>query len=439
MAMSIRSSLAGLVRRMPFGIGTVTMLLVAAMVASVAAILAIGTPADNSTEYRDGHLRGYATEPDVAWTQSSDTLPGYRADSGVEVVDTWRDEWLLAYPSGLGRAFVLVNARAGSPLWKDPVVAGLGGCGLNDLGQVGCAIKLGGVPDGFYLIDDTGTPTSGTDLDDTEHVVGVGTDYLRIDQAGYRATLRDPTGREIWSRTFAASAQARTRPDGVLIVSTADGTRFVLDPATGADRLSCSQCDITSFDTGITVQYNEFGRERVATYAVTEGDVQTPPVAVSDGLRVLGGKSTLPVLTGTGDGQVQATQGRYEIRDPAREDALWQITDPELSKANTKPCGTEVAFALKDRTRLFYTLADGKRIGRMDPPAFDRPESNIDHLSCVGSSGTTMIFADSDQVTAIDTTTGQISWTRSVIGTTEAVDGYLVLHEGTSITVLRPH
>ncbi|MYR06973.1 hypothetical protein GTV32_11960 [Gordonia sp. SID5947] len=437
--MSIRSSFAATARRLPFGIGTVTMLLVGVMVASVGVVLAMGTPMESSTEYRDGHLRDYAAEPDVAWTQSSDTLPGYRADAGIEVVDTWRDEWLLAYPSGLGRAFVLVNARSGSPLWNEPVVTGLGGCGLNDLGQVGCAIKLGRVPDGFYLIDDSGAPTSRTDLDDTEHVVGVGTDYLRIDQAGYRVTMRDPVGHEIWSRTFAASAQARTLSDGVLIISTADGGRFVLDPTTGADRLSCSQCDVTSFDTGITVQYNEFGHERVETYAVTGGNVATPPVSVSESLRVLGGPSSLPVLTGTGDGQVQATQGRYEIRDPARKDALWQITDPELSKANTKPCGTEVALALKDRSRVFYTLADGKRVGRMDAPAFDKPETNIDNLSCVGSSGTTLIFADPDQITAVDTTTGGIAWTRSVIGTTEAVDGHIVLHEGTSITVLRPH
>lgn len=439
MAMSARSSLARVVQRLPFGIGTVTMVLIAAMIAAIGIVLATGTPEGTSTEHAYGQLRGYADEPDVAWTQSSDTLPGYRADAGVDVVDTWQDRWLLSYPSGLGRAFLLVNEASGTPLWDKPVVAGLGGCGLDDEGQVGCAIKVGGVPDGFYLIDGEGTPSSASDLDDTKQVVGVGSDFLRIDQAGYRVTLRNPMGRELWSRTFATAATASARDDGVLTVSTADGTRFVLDPATGADLLSCSQCTIASYPTGITVQYNEFGNERVATYAVDDGVPGASPVAVSAGLRVLDGASTLPVLTGTGDSQVQVTQGRYEIRDPARQGALWQITDPELSKSNTKPCGDMVALALKDRSRIFYTLADGTKVGAMGPPALDAPDSNIDQLQCVGSSESTLVFADTNQITGIDPAAGRIAWTRSVIGSTEAVDGYIVVHEGTSITVLRPN
>ncbi|WP_124708630.1 hypothetical protein [Gordonia insulae] len=437
--MSARSSLAGFVRRLPFGIGTVTMLLIAAMVATVGVVLAIGSPTDSAPEYTDGRLRGYVHEPEVAWSQSSDTLPGYGEAGGIEIADTWRDRWLLSYPSGLGRAYLLVAESSGKPLWDKPVVAGLGGCAINDTGQVGCAVKLGGAPDGFYLVDADGVTASRTDLDDTKQVVGVGSDYLRIDQAGYRVTLRTPTGVELWSRTFATAAQARIRNNGILTVSTADGTRFVLDPETGKDRLSCTQCTITAFDSGITVQYDEFEAERVVSYAVDDGALRTPPVTVSAGLRVLAGPAVLPVLTGTGDSQVQVTQGRYEIRDPARAEALWQITDPELSKANTRPCGTQVAFALKDRSRLFYDLADGTRVGRMEPPAYDDPGSNIDQLSCVGSSGTTLVFADANQVTAVDAVRGDVAWTRQIIGNASALDGYIILREGASITVLRPN
>lgn len=437
--MSASTSLTDLRRRLPFGIGTVVFVLVAAMLIAVGWVLATGSPGQaTAASYSGGRLRGYEAEPAVAWTQSSDTLPGYGADTGIEVADTWRGRWLLAYPSGLGRAFLLVDRATGKPVWHHPVVAGLGGCAITESGQVGCAVRIGDVPDGFYLVDDDGVPGSRSPLDDTAQVVGVGPNYLRIDQAGYRVDLRSPDGHEIWSRTFAAAAQARYGSNGLLTISTVDGARFVVDPATGRDQVTCTQCEITVFDDGITVQHNELGHESVAGYAITDGRLGTRPTFASPSLQVVGGPSTLPVLTGTGPDQVDATQGRYEIRDPARAHALWQITDTELSKANTKPCGTMVAFALKDRSRVIYTLTDGKRVGRVDAPAVDNPDVNIDQLACVGSSGSTLVFADHDQITAYDAADGHVAWTRSVIGTTEAVDGYVVVHEGTSLTVLQP-
>ena len=440
MAMPARSPLSGPARRPPFGMGTVTMILVAAMVAVFAAVLAIGTPADPQLDHSAGQLRSYDREPDVAWTLSDASLPGYGAGRRIEVVDTWQDHWLISYPSGIGRAFLLVHRSSGTAVWDEPIVAGLGDCAFNGFGQVGCAIKLGGdVGDGFYLVDERGSLATPTTLDDTKQVVGVGTDFLRIDQAGYHVTLRTPDGREIWSRTFAAAASAEVRPDGMLVVATADSGRYILDPATGADRLSCTQCIITSYPTGITVEYDATAEQRVETYAVDGDDLRTPATSVSDGLRVVGGPSVLPVLTGTGDSQVQMAQGRYEIRDPAQSDALWQITDPELSKANTKPCGTEVAFALKDRSRIFYGLADGDRIGAMAPPSFETPGENIDNLNCIGSAGTNLVFANADQLTAVDAETGEIAWTRSIVGAADVVDGYLVLQQGSSLSVLRPN
>lgn len=436
--MSARSAPAGHARRLPFGIGTVTVILIAVMVASVGAVLAFGG-SDTPSTFDHGRLRPYASEPAAAWTVSSDTLPGYRTDAGIEVVDSWQDRWLLAYPSGIGRSFLLVKRGSGDPVWSEPVVAGLGGCAIDDRGRVGCAVKLGGVPDGFYLIDDDGTPTDASALDDTAQVVGVGRDFLRIDQAGYRVTMQDAGGKELWSRTFAAAAKASWRRAGVLTIRTADGSQFVVNPTTGANRIACTQCSITSFDRGITVQYNETGHERVATHAIENGAVDERPTSMSPRLRVLAGPSTLPVLTGTGAGQIEATQGRYEVRDPAQTDALWQITDPELSKANTRPCGEQVAFALKDRSRIFYTLADGARVGTLDPPALDAPDENLDQLACVGSSGSTAVFANANQITAFDTVHGRIAWTRSVLGSTTVTDGYIVVHEGTSMTVLAPN
>ncbi|MFW0794033.1 hypothetical protein AAFP30_09495 [Gordonia sp. CPCC 205515] len=436
--MSARTSPAGHLRRLPFGIGTVTIILIAVMVGSVGAVLAFGG-SDEPATFDNGRLRPYPGEPAVAWSVSSDNLPGYRSDAGIDVVDSWQDRWLLSYPSGLGRAFLLVKRTSGEHLWSQPVVVGLGGCAITDDGRVGCAIKLGGVPDGFYLIDDDGTPTDASSLDDTAQVVGVGRDFLRIDQAGYRVAMHDAGGREIWSRTFAAAAKASWRHEGVLTIQTVDGARFIVNPTTGRDRLACTQCTITVFATGITVQYNESGRERVATHAIENGAVDERPTSQSPSLRVLAGPSTLPVLTGTGVGQIDATQGRYEIRDPAQSGALWQITDSELSKANTRPCGEQVALALKDRSRVFYRLADGKRLGTLGPPALDNPDANIDQLSCVGSSESTLVFANNNQITAYDTTHGDIAWSRSVIGPTTVTDGFIVVHEGTSMTVLAPN
>lgn len=55
---------------------------------------------------------------------------------------------------------------------------------------------------------------------------------------------------------------------------------------------------------------------------------------------MLPGPSTLPVLTQTGTAQMEAMQGTYVVVDPAKPGALWQISDVELSMANTRPCAS---------------------------------------------------------------------------------------------------
>ncbi|GAA1481155.1 hypothetical protein GCM10009624_15950 [Gordonia sinesedis] len=432
--MSVRARSAGTARRLPFGIGTVVLVLCAALVASAGAVLAIGTPDDPAETYTAGVLRDYRSSPEVAWTQSSDTLPDYRGDGAVEVADTWQDQWLLAYPSGLGRAFLLVDRYTGKPLWSSQITVGLGDCAFTQTGRLGCAVKLGDRPDGFYLVTDDGTATPTSDLDDTARVLGVGDNFVRVNQSGYRVTLRTPAGQTRWSRTFGAAASARF-VDGVLIVATVDGSEFVLDPATGTDRVSCSQCDIRAYPTGIAVVSTEFGDEKVSMYSTAGGTVAPRPVSESGGLTVLDAPSTLPVLTATGDNDVMATQGRYEIRDPAQARALWTISDPELSKANARPCGSLVSFARKDGSRVTYRLRDGRQIAAM--PAPDSPDRNISTLSCVGSSADGMVFVNANQLTAFSG--GRVSWEQDISGSASAVDGYIVVTQGTTVSVLRPN
>lgn len=435
--MSVRSTAADLRRRIPFGIGTVVAVLCVGMVAIFGVVLAMGTPETSTDGYANGQLRTYTHDPKLAWTQSSDTLPGYGDGTDITVADTAGDRWLLAYPSGLGRAYVMVSRQSGEMLWNAPVVVGLGSCAFNDDDAVGCAIKLGGQPDAFYGVADDGTATRIGALDDTAAVVGVGTNYLRIDQAGYRVSMKTPADDERWTRTFAAAATGQS-VNGLLIVSTADGNEFVVDPSTGEDQLTCAQCKIVSYPSGIAVQYQGSRDEKVVTYAVTDGRLRPRPVSQQAGLRIVDGASTLPVLTATGSSAVQETQGRYEIRDPAVPRALWQITDAELSKANTRPCGELVTFALKDRSRVIYRLDDGSEVGKLAVTPYDDPDSNIDQLRCVGSSGSTIVFANHNQITAVDAASGSVTWRHSVIGQTSNVDGYIVVTQGSSLSVLRP-
>lgn len=421
---------------MPFGIGTVTLVLIALLVATVGIVLSIGTPTVART-YENAQLRGYSQQPEVAWTASAETLPGYTQTGNIEVADARGDHWLLSYPRGIGRAYQLVDRHSGRALWSQPVVAGLGSCAFDAAGNVGCAIKLGDQPDGFYIVDDSGSVGSQSALDDTARVVGVGANFVRIDQAGYEVSMRTAAGKRVWGRTFASAAQATFDHD-MLIISTADGSRFVVD-SRGRDTLRCRQCDILTYSSGLAVVRRDGDQESVDTYAVVGGTPTRRPTSESVEAEVVDGPSTLPVLTTVGDASMQATQGFYQVRDPARGAALWQITDPNLSKSNTRPCGSMVAFARMDRSRVVYQLDDGERAGTLPVPSIDDPDTNLDLLSCVGSSGDHLVFGSSGQLTAFDVPAGKVAWTRPILGRATDVDGYIVLTEGTSLSVLRPN
>ncbi len=427
-------------RRLPFGIGTVVVVLASVMVVCVGAVLAIGTPDRPATGYTYGQLRSYPDQPAVAWRVSSQTLPDYTSSDQIKVVATGTDRWLLSYPSGIGRAYVMVDRSDGHLLWKHPLRAGTGSCGMTDDGVVGCAVNASSdLAQGFYLVDDDGTPSGPTALDDTASVLGAGSDFVNISSSGYRVSMATPDGHELWSRTFARAASAEVLTDGLLQITTSDAGRFIVDPRTGADRLHCTDCTITAFPTGITVEYTDPDHRMFETYAVTDGVLDPRRIAHVAGMRVLPGPSTLPVLTQTGTAQMEAMQGTYVVVDPAKPGALWQISDVELSKANTRPCGTAVAFALKSRSRSIYSLADAKHLGSLPAPGFDDPDANLDNLTCVGSSGDLLVLASNSRISAVDPSAGGFAWTVDVNGQVADVDGFLVAFEGTSIRVFAPH
>lgn len=416
------------------GIGTAVAACSALMVGAVGAILSIPTPPPTGS----GQVRSYASVPDVAWTVDRDNLPSYGQGDGITVAGVWMDRWLLSYPSGLGKAYVMVSAASGKPVWSNPITVGLGSCALNNDGAIGCAVKLGSVDNGFYLADlNTGTLSKPTPLDDTAQVIGVGKNFLRIDEAGYLVTMTAPDGTERWTRTFASATKARY-VNKTLVLTGSDGSNVVVDAATGDGLIRCSDCEIRTYPTGITVSHNGFGKEGVDFYG-TKGDELTSadPTHRATGFDVVRGSSTLPVLNPVGASTIAQTQGRFEIRDPARTEALWSITDPELSKANARPCGSVVSFARKDRSRAIFRLADGMRLGDFPTPNVNEPDANIDQLTCVGSSKSTILFANGNQLTGFQISDGK-RWELPIIGTAEAVDGYVVLHQGQSMTVLKP-
>ncbi|MFT4088756.1 MAG: PQQ-binding-like beta-propeller repeat protein [Gordonia sp. (in: high G+C Gram-positive bacteria)] len=431
--MSLRSRLPS--GRLPFGMGTVALILSVLLVVT-AGLVMWGSPDDGYGD-EDGALRAYDAEPATAWTVDDTNLKGFTGDGTITVADHSGDDWLVAYPSGFGRSFQLVDVKTGKQLWSQPIRVGLGDCAFNRSGELGCAVKLGQVANGFYLVDpDDGSMRKTDELRDTVSVTGVGDDFLRVNQIGYQAALRDPEGRLVWDRTFAATATPELR-DGVLTVTTADGSSYVLDQRTGDDQLGCTDCELGVYRSGVTVMRTEIDRESVAVHPRTGDDVGRA-VRTAAGLEVVAGQSTLPVLTGAGARQMQVSDGHYEIVDPATGAARWQISDPQLSKVHARPCGATVNFARKDRSRVFFDLASGDRLGEMPAPDIDTPDRNLDYLSCVGSSGDdVVVYASRDQLTAFHAHSGNVAWELPIDGTAADVDGYLVLTQGTSLSVLR--
>lgn len=394
-----------------------------------------GAPSSPGTA---GALRDYSSEPAEAWSIGDADLPDY-GTGPVALIDSRGDDWLLSYPTGLGRSITLLDGRSGAQRWPTPVDVGLGDCAITAARTVGCAIKLGKRPDGFYVIDEDGTPQPAGALDDTVAVTAVGNNFLRVTQGGRLASLRTPTGRTVWNRIFSAAATA-TVVDDVLTVATADGRGFVLDPENGQDILTCAQCDLRVYPQGVLTVRTASGSQRVEVYprTGTARTVSGQSVRTAEAMTVLSGASILPVLTGVGPTQIMADSGHYEVVDPVTGEGRWNLVDPELSKVHTRPCGTLVAVAMKDRTRRFFTLADGAELGSLPAPEAGDPNGKLDVMSCVGSHETTAVFASGDTLSAINAETGTIAWNREIAGPALNVNGYLALIQGSELIVLQP-
>lgn len=415
------------------GIGFVVFLLSIIMVVTVGAVMAIDTPPQRTTDYENGQLRSYPIEPEERWSLDLSDMRTYDAGATPLVAGTFEDTWLISYPSGLGNTYLAIDRRGGERLWPQPIDAGLGSCALNARGEVGCAVRLGDHPDGFYTAElDTGELDSVSDLDSTQAVTGYGPDYLRVNSSGYQVSRNTPDGTEVWARTFAGAATVEVDGD-VAIVRASDGTQHLIDPATGDDRFGCS-CDLVIYPTGIAAQFTERDAQRIE-FLLPDGT----STSNNDKQQLVPGPSTLAVTTGAGSEQIYQTQGTYAAYDPQQATRLWQVSEAELSKVGARPCGDTVAFARKDGTRAVLDLATADKLGelpRSDPMS---PSTNIDILGCVGQGGNTIVFGGNSQLTAYNIATGTVAWQRSVVGGQPAVvDGYLVLEEGTTLSLLAP-
>lgn len=431
--MSFRAS----TNRRPFGMAAVAAFGSLALVITAGIVLS-GTPDERTGSAALGVIETYSSEPTEAWTLDETSLPGAGGNGSISVTATGGTDWLVAYSAGIKRSFMLIDSRSGRPQWDAPINAGFGDCSINDQRQIGCAVRLriSGPENGFYLADrDSGDLTRTADGGETATVLGLGPNFVHVNQSGYQVSMRSAAGKTLWSRTFAGAAKVRSARSA-LIIETSDGASFVVDPRTGSDRVACAQCTVDEFATGLTVTTTKSGSESVEFYPFTTSSVAEEPSGRADRARVVRGPSTYPVIAPAGEGSSLAGAGRYEIIDPGTGEALWNIADPELSKANARPCGTVISVARKDRSRVFFTLSDGTRRGSMPPPALDQPDANLDAATCLGASDDVAVFANPNQLTAYDINTGQLRWTRTLLGTAEDVDGQIVLRQGSTLSKL---
>ncbi|GEE01239.1 hypothetical protein nbrc107696_16850 [Gordonia spumicola] len=431
--MSIRSTL----QRLPFGMGTVAAVGAVALAVTAGIVLMPGhsVSADDAAH---GVLEEYDTTPTVQWTLDDASLPGLTGDGDITIADTHRGDWLVSYTAGIRREYVLVDADTGALRWDAPVTVGFGACAFDSRGQVGCSVRTrtDGPDNGFYLVSRSGALDRRADGSDTSALVGVGSDFVHVNSTRYQVSRRSVDGHVKWSRTFAAAATPRYS-DGVLVVETADGAAFVLDPITGDDIVTCASCTVEAFSTGVLVSHTPFSNASVDFHPVVDGRVSADSVHTARSQVIVDGPSTLPVLTAGGDQSLES-HGRYQVVDPATGHARWQVDDPDLSKVHARPCGPLVSFARKDRSRVFATLASGDIVGQLPPPALDDPSADIDKLACVGASDDVVVFTDRSQLTAYRASTGAQVWTYPINGDASDVDGRIALLQGSTLSVLAP-
>ncbi len=150
------------------------------------------------------------------------------------------------------------------------------------------------------------------------------------------------------------------------------------------------------------------------------------------------GPSTLALLTASN--RIFADRGEYEVRDPARQGALWRISDRELSKSGGAiACGSLVNFGRLDGSRTTYALADGKHIGSGPPPGPEQPILANPRLHRVdGHHHDPLESGTADRPDAGEHR-GLGTGRRLPPGLIKVIEGYIVLSEGATMSVLRPN
>ena len=78
------------------GIGFVVFLLSILMVVTVGAVMAIDTPPQRTSDYRNGQLRSYPSEPEERWSLNLSDMRAYDAGATPLVTGTFQDTWLTA-------------------------------------------------------------------------------------------------------------------------------------------------------------------------------------------------------------------------------------------------------------------------------------------------------------------------------------------------------
>ena len=144
----------------------------------------------------------------------------------------------------------------------------------------------------------------------------------------------------------------------------------------------------------------------------------------SETITVIGSRSTRAAVRST-----PAVSGGFTLDVPFSPTALRELYAVHAGFVN---------FGRLDGSRTTYALADGAHIGSGPPPGPQQPI--LANPRCVGSSGTTMVVVNQGLLTGL-TPANTAAWERGLSspGLVRVVDGYIVVSEGSTLSMLRPN
>lgn len=417
------------------GIGPVVLVIVAIMAIVVGTFLYAGY--DEKTDFADGQLRSYATGPAVKWSADLSRLQP-QVGATVSVAGVAGSTWLVRSSVSQDNVFATIDAESGRRGGHPTIDAGFGGCAIAGNGTVGCSVQspLDNRPDGFYATDSKGVLGSRHDAPAATQIVAQGDDFLLANNVEFTVTRLQADGKQVWQKTFGAAPQI-TSTDGSLIVHTADGRTYLLDPDNGDERYHCSSCEATAYPTGIAVQQN--GDDRSVEFFTLAGT----SVSTANGQELVHGPSSLPLVTeASGTGNLPAAQGTFVAYDPAMRTALWKASTRQLSTAGAFTCGDVAVLRKFDDSRSILELRTGKQLGNVPPQVGGDPRADIRTLQCLGATSSRIVAADgAGLMTAFNARNAEVAWQvpDELGGTPAVVDGYLTVVANGTLTVLQPN